>query len=63
MKSDLERLLEASLTISRMKREAELAAEAIASLTADNRLLRARLRLADLKLERGTKWPIDDLHA
>ena len=35
MKSDLELLLEASLTISRMKREANLNAAAIAALRAE----------------------------
>lgn len=64
MKSDMELLLEASLTISRMKREQALSAEAVAALARDNALLKASLRIANLKLERrDVRWPINDLGA
>jgi hypothetical protein len=61
-KSDTARLLIASLLIDQFQKDRAMTAEAIKALSADNRLLRARLRLADLKLER-TKWPISDLNA
>lgn len=55
MKTENQLLVEASQTISRMKQEQALAAEAIAALSSDNALLKARLRIADLKLERRTE--------
>lgn len=59
MKTDMERLLEASLDIARLKREAELRAAAIYELRAELQarnnkiqLLEARLRISDLKMAR-----------
>ena len=50
LKSDLELLLEASLTIDRMKREADLRKEAIAELAKELTLLKAQLQTADSQL-------------
>lgn len=50
IKSDLELLLEASLTIDRMKREAQLRAQAIAELSKELTLLRAQLQAAGSQL-------------
>lgn len=64
MKTENQLLVEASQTISRMKREQALAAEAISALSQENVLLKARLRIADMKLQRkATRWPINDLGA
>lgn len=59
IKTDMERLLEASLTISQLKRQATLSAAAIEALreelqSRDNELalLRARLRVSDIKMQR-----------
>ena len=56
--SDLERLLTASLEITRLKREASLHADAIAALQAtlvlrEEEILKARLRVSDIKMRRS----------
>lgn len=50
IKSDHELLLEASFTIDRMKREAQLRAQAIAELSKELTLLRAQLQAAGSQL-------------